>query len=155
MPSFSPTILVTTPPLLITMAGGITYEEFVFMLGVLNLQVRQLFIESQDGQQVDNNLKYHILDSSGLTSQNTLKPRKDPYQRQNSLYFRPEKGNVLLNGLSTLSFDLLPNQTVSFTLCVDQSDPTTLSPGTLQDNFIIEPEQLGNYARFKNLKTCL
>lgn len=153
MPSFSPTILVTTPPLLITMSGGITYEEFTFMLGVLNLQVEQFFIESQSNQQVDANLQYNILDSSGLQQQYTLKPRRDPYQKQSSLYLVPEKGSVLLNGLSILAFNLLPSEIVSFTLCVEQSDPTTFSPGTLPDNFAADADTLGNYRRFKQ-QTC-
>jgi hypothetical protein len=139
------------------MAGTISYAEFSFMLGVLNLNVRRIFIESQSGQQLDANLQYTIFDSTGQSAQNTLKPRKDPYQRQNSLYFKPPEGQagILLNGLSTIAFNLAPRQLVSLTLCTDQADPRSAAPGTNIDNFTLHQDELGNYDRYQQFKDCL
>lgn len=151
MATYSPVITSGTPLLQVSMAGGISYAELLYMLGTLNLAVNKFFIESRSGNQVNTNMQYTIYDSNGQAVQNTLKPRKSPYQRQNSLVFSPPKGNaaVILNGLSSLSFNLQPMDMVSLTLCVDQTDPTSMAPGKLVDNFTAPPDTLGNYSQWK------
>ena len=120
------------------------------MLGILNLHVRSFFLETQDGAQIDSNLGYQIIDATGTASQNTMKPRKDPYQRQNSLSFVPEGPDpVVLNGLSTVTFNLLAQQSLTMTLEVSEVEPRTLAPGRLKDNFASVPDPYGNFARFQ------
>lgn len=150
MPTFSPTILPGPPDVQATMAGGITYEEFIFMLGILNLHVRSFFLETGEGAQIDANLAYQIIDASGIANQNTMKPRKDPYQRENSLNFVPQGPDpVVLNGLSNVTFTLLAQQLLTMTLEVNEVEPRTLAPGRLKDNFASIPDPYGNFARFK------
>jgi hypothetical protein len=155
MATFSPTFIFSTPPLQITMAGEITYEEFANMLGILNLLVRSLFIEAETGDQVNAGMFYNIYDSSGLAHQETLKPRKDPYQKQNSLYLQSSHGPILLNGLSYISFNIGPLQTISMTICVNQIEPTNLEPGKLIDNFSFRAGNPDAYDRYKEFKECL
>ena len=155
MSTFSPTLIFSTPPLQISMAGEITYEEFANMLGILNLKVRRLFIEAQTGDQVKEPMFYNIYDSTGLANQETLKPRKDPFQKQNSLYLVSSNGPIVFNGLSYLSFNLAPLQNVSLTMCVHQIDPTNLAPGQLTDNFSFRPGNPDANNRYNQFKDCL
>ncbi len=155
MSTFSPTFIITSPPLQVSMAGEISYQEFSNMLGILSLQIRGLFIEAQTGDQVDANMFYNIYDSNGLASQEILKPRKDPYQKQNSLHLQSSHGPIIFNGLSYLTFNLAPQQNMSLTLCVNQIEPTSLDPGKLTDNFSFRPGNPDAYDRYQQFKECL
>lgn len=157
MSTFAAIITNGIPPLQITMAGAITYDELVFMLGVLNLRTRKIFLESASGPQIDTNIQYTTLDSNGVASQDSLKPRKDPYQKQDSLYFKPSPGNgpIVFNGLSYLSFNILPLQLLTMSFCVDQTDPTTMAPGRNLDNFSFETPALSRLGLFNQMKDCL
>lgn len=149
MPVFTPTILAGPPDVQASMAGGITYEEFATMLGTLNLFVAAFFVEAPTGSQVDTNLGFSIFDASGTATSDVIKPRKDPYQFQNSLQFTGASQPVVLNGNSSLQFNLQPGQLVTMTLLTDEVDPRSLDPGRLVDNFAHAPDMLGNFARFK------
>ena len=145
-------ILPGPPDVQITMAGGITYEEFNFMLGILNLDIRQFFLEAQIENQLDTNLAYNILDSSGVQTSNTMKPRKSPYQYQNSLAFKPAADQpAVLNGLSSISFNLYPLQTMTMTLLVNEVGPAQVAPGRLKNNIATVEDTLGNFKRFQRL----
>lgn len=154
MPTFSVAILPGPPDIQVSMAGGISYEEFANMLGPLSLRIRRFFVESQNNPQVIGNLGYTIFDATGPQNTDSIKPRKSPYQYQNSLEFSASgAGEVVLNGNSHISFNLLPAQLLTMTLETDEISPQTLTPGRLQDNFSVIPDTLGNFAEFKRRLT--
>lgn len=119
------------------------------MLGTLNLFVSTFFVEAPTGQQLDTNLGFSIFDASGTASSDVIKPRKDPYQSQNSLQFKGAAQPVVLNGNSNLGFNLQPGLLVTMTLMTDEVDPKSLDPGRLVDNFENVPDTMGNFRAFK------
>lgn len=151
MSTYAPIITNSIPPLQVSMAGGISYNEFVYMLGVLNLNIREFFLET-GAAQINQNYQYTSFDSTGNANQHAVKPRKDPFQKQNSQYVKPGSEAVVLNGLSYLSFNLLPRQMLSMILSVDQTDPGSLSPGRNLDNFTLPDLAINNIEKFEQQK---
>lgn len=151
MSTYAPIITSSIPPLQVSMAGGISYNEFVYMLGVLNLQVKDFFLET-GAAQINQNYQYTAYDSNGNANQHPLKPRKDPYQQQNSQYVNAGAAPVIFNGLSYMQFNILPRQLLSMILCVDQTDPVSLAPGRNLDNFSRPDLALNDIALFTQRK---
>ena len=88
---------------------GITYNQFLQSLGSDVYNAYTLYLASQNAAQLTNPLTFFILDANGNKNYETLPPTIDPYQFVNAIFYNPEKGLVILNGNSGLTFDVLPN----------------------------------------------
>jgi hypothetical protein len=118
----------------ISIAGALTYGEFLYMLGTLNFKLKSIFIEAKSIAQVNQPYRYTIRDSTGTHDGLSLKPKVDPNQQQPSLLLVPS-GDLILNGFGYLSFTILPEERLSLRLDAWESSSKDVGPNNLVNNF--------------------
>ena len=74
--------------------------------------MKRVYLFSTNIKQINGVVSYQIYDVNGKQSIQSLTPTVDPYQTQNSLFYDIDGKDVILNGQSSLAFDLLPNVTL-------------------------------------------
>jgi len=89
--------------------SGVSYNQFLQSLGRDVYLAFTLYFASQNSAQLTTPITFFILDANGNKKYETLSPTIDPYQFVNAIYYNPEKGLVVLNGNSGLTFDILAN----------------------------------------------
>lgn len=143
---YSPVITTNgIPAVSVTMAGNVTYQEFLNSLSQWNYQVKELYIRATTNDQLSQSIKYNIYDTTGGQFNTVVTIEVDPYQYQSAQVIDLKDKGILLNGQSSLSFNLLPNETVKLVLYTN-----VVSVGgqnTLLDNFNMQ----GGYDLLKNL----
>ena len=112
MPTISPTIINNTTPAVTIVGGNISYDEIRRSLGDYVYYVKRVYLFSTNIKQINCVVSYQIYDVNGKQSIQSLTPTVDPYQTQNSLFYDIDGKDVILNGQSSLAFDLLPNVTL-------------------------------------------
>jgi hypothetical protein len=112
MPQISP--VVTTAPMVLvdTQEGSVTYDEILASLGTMVYGAELIYIYSQSNQQIAQPFYYQHTDIDGRADQTYLPFTIDPYQDQSSLYYETNKDEIVFDGLSSLTFNLLPNSSV-------------------------------------------
>lgn len=152
------TATVTTnndpPAIQAFMVGSLSYLDFVNALSALVYKVKQIFLEAQSNKQILEPLSYNQIDSNGNAYANNLKPRIDPYQYRSSLLQKADNFEVVLNGLSSLSFNLLPGEMVGISLCTDRKSFFDALDAVSKNNFKRIDDNLGNLELFENYKDC-
>lgn len=134
MPTFSPTIVVNNnPSVSITMVGTISYQEFLNILGIEVYKINQLVLESIGFDQLRQPYAYGIFDANGIQSQEVIKPRPDPYQKQPTIYLCLKDKDFILNGQSSLAFNILPNENLTIEIDSQEKSISDLSPDYLSN----------------------
>lgn len=108
MPLFPVTITITTTPAVSVTSTNVTYDEIRRSLGDYVYLVKQVYLLSNNLQQINGVVKYRHYNVDGNIEIENLTPTVDPYQHQNSLFFKTDQFNVVLDGQSNLNFNLLP-----------------------------------------------
>jgi hypothetical protein len=150
VPTFSPTIITNTTPAVTTVGGNITYDEIRRSLGDYVYYVKRVYMFSSNIKQINEVMSYQIYDVNGQQSIQSLTPTLDPYQRQSSLFYSLNDKDVILNGQSSLTFDLLPNVTLKiefFTNRLAKKDALDL---ITPNNFKTLESAMGNYTFFED-----
>ncbi len=150
MPTLSPTIITNTTPAVTIVGGNITYDEIRRSLGDYVYYVERVYMFSNNIKQINEVVAYQIYDVNGKQSIQSLTPTVDPYQTQNSLFYDIDEKDVILNGQSSLAFDLLPNVTLKlefFTNRLAKKDALDL---ITPNNFTILESAMGNYTFFED-----
>jgi hypothetical protein len=113
MPTVSPTISTAAPLITITtQEGGVTYDQILASLGSMVYGAELIYIYGATNQQIAQPFYYVHTDVNGNADEKYLPFAIDPYQDQPSLYYESNKTEVVFDGKSSLTFDLLPNSTV-------------------------------------------
>ncbi len=148
---YAPTVIAdSTGPLTIQMVGALTYNEFLNSLGILFFSVNAIFIEANSTSQVRKKITYNIVESGGNAYQVTLTPAIDPNQNQPALLLENKIGPIILNGMSELTFDILPNETVYLTMCMDRRSVNDFMNYLSKSNFQRGADPLGNLELFND-----
>jgi len=156
MPSYSPTITVSsTPALQISMAGGVTYEEFLSSLGQFVYKVNSYFLQCQSLQQLQQAIAYNIFDSSGNVLAQAIIQNPDPYQYTASIVQDLKDMGIILNGQSTISFNVLPGEFITMSLCTVQVSNQDELNRMHEDNFEQADDSNGNLQLFEDYSNCL
>lgn len=79
-----------------------------------------IYIQSNNTQQLLQGLSFRSYDANGDVKTFINTTTVDPYQYQNSLFVKPTFKDVVLNGRTSINFNLLPNETVNFVFYVNQ-----------------------------------
>jgi hypothetical protein len=143
---------VNPPDIQVQMVGAITYEEFTAIVGTVDFKLKQLFLEAQSNAQILQPINYNIIDSDGRQYNNTLKPKIDPYQYRSSLIQPTDAFQVILNGLSSLGFNLLPNENVTLSLISDKASFYDALDQVSKNNFKRIDDDLGNLQLWDSFK---
>jgi hypothetical protein len=113
MPTVSPTISTAAPLITITtQEGGVTYDQILASLGSMVYGAELIYIYGASNQQIAQPFYYTHTDVNGNADQKYLPFAIDPNQTQTALYYESNKTEVVFDGLSSLTFDLLPNSDV-------------------------------------------
>ena len=150
MPTISPTIINNTTPAVTIVGGNISYDEIRRSLGDYVYYVKRVYLFSTNIKQINGVVSYQIYDVNGKQSIQSLTPTVDPYQTQNSLFYDIDGKDVILNGQSSLAFDLLPNVTLKlefFTNRLAKKDALDL---ITPSNFKTLASAMGNYTFFED-----
>lgn len=156
MASFTPVITInTTPSLQVTMAGAVTYQEFLNSLGqfVYWLEVYQMQCNSIN--QLQEELEYFIYNVDGTIFRQTIVPNVDPFQYAVSLRNNVKDMGIILNGQSSIAFTILPNETIQLILCTKQVSNQDALNFINKNNFKRVDDIVGNLKLFVGYKSCL
>jgi hypothetical protein len=113
MATISPTISTAAPIVTIdTQESGVSYDQILASLGTMVYGAEMIYIYGATNQQIAQPFYYVHTDVNGNADQKFLPFSVDPFQTQTSLYYETTKEQIVFDGLSSLSFDLLANSTV-------------------------------------------
>ena len=110
MATISPVVSTAAPIITITtQENAITYDQILASLGTMVYGAELIYIYGASNQQIAQPFYYVHTDVNGNADQKYLPFAIDPNQSQTSLYYETNKEQIVFDGLSSLSFDLLPN----------------------------------------------
>jgi len=108
--------------------------------------IYSMYIKSNTSEQLLQGLNFRTYDANGdiksFINTNTI----DPYQYQNSLFVKPISKNIVLNGRTSINFNLLPIENVNFTFFVNQISNSDFlkETGFLDDYFFKQQHEYLN-----------
>jgi len=125
--AFIPPVITPTPPVisivmpnvstanpLQVQGSGVTYAQFLQSLGKYNYGAEFFYLSSTSYFQIGQVFSYNHFDANGNSVSVALPFTVDPYQSQPAVYYETESDQIILTGLSSLSFNVLPKTTIYF-----------------------------------------
>ena len=113
MATISPVVSTQVPIITIdTQEGGVTYDQLLASLGSMVYGAELMYIYGASNQQIAQPFYYVHNDVNGNADQKYLPFTIDPYQDQTALFYESNKKEVVFDGKSSLTFDILPNSNV-------------------------------------------
>ena len=115
-----PTITNTITPVIslsmpVQLEGvGTSYNQFLQSLGKYNYGVEFFYMASTSYRQIGQPVYYNHFEANGNSVTTFLPFTVDPYQSQPTMYYETEPDQIILTGLSSLQFFVLPNTSVFF-----------------------------------------
>lgn len=100
--------------------GATTYEELVNSMGSFLYEVKKVYLRADTNEQLLEPLGFYQFDVNGNIEQYSQIVTVDPFQYQTASIFSLTKEDVVLNGRTSLSMSLLPNEQVSLILYVNE-----------------------------------
>jgi len=79
-----------------------------------------IYLQSNSPEQLLQGLNFRTYDVNGDIKSFINTTVIDPYQYQNSLFVKPISDKIVLNGRTSINFNLLPSETVNFVYYVNQ-----------------------------------
>lgn len=134
MGSYSATVVLGSPSVSVTLANGVTYQQFLNSLGSYVYWFDVIYLWTTNGNQINQPILYNYTDTNGNAKTLTVSPTKDPYQYSPALYINIKDLDIVIDGNSTVQFNLLPNTTLKFKLYGDVMSVNLLH-GDKQSNF--------------------
>lgn len=106
-------VISVAMPLQVT-GSGVTYAQFLQSLGKYNYGAEYFYMSATNYQQVGQPVYYNHFDANGNSVTTFLPFAVDPYQSQPSIFYETEPDQIILTGLSSLSFNVFSGATVYF-----------------------------------------
>jgi len=96
-----------------------------------------IYLQSNSPEQLLQGLNFRTYDVNGDIKSFINTTVIDPYQYQNSLFVKPISDNIVLNGRTSINFNLLPSESTNFIFYVNQLANAYLlkETGLLDDYF--------------------
>jgi len=118
-------------------SSGVSYNQILASLGTMVYGVGFIYMSSSSYTQVAQTFQYLHFSSNGNQLVTYLPFVIDPYQNQPAIYYETNEDEIILDGFSSLTFSLEPNQIVYFkayTLVVSNSlELNNLNDDAFQD----------------------
>jgi len=146
MSVYSATI-TTTPAVTITLANGVTYQQFLNSLGAFVYWFDVIYLWTNTPAQIPQPILYNYTDVNGNAKVLSIIPTTDPYQFSPALYINIQNFDIVVDGNSTVQFNLLPNATLKFKLYGDAMSVSALQ-GDKNDNFTELAKTIGDASFF-------
>lgn len=80
-----------------------------------------MYLQSNSPEQLLQGLNFRSYDVNGEIKSFINTTTIDPYQYQNSLFVKPISDKIVLNGRTSINFNLLPSENVNFVFYVNQT----------------------------------
>lgn len=159
MPSYSPTItLNNNPAISVTMAGNLTYNEFVTSLGCYIYLVNSMYMQAYDFQQLNQTATYTAFDATGYLFSNAIPMVPSPYQFQPTILLESPTFAMVLNGRSNVAFNIDPGERVQMVMLTDEISFSGMLDTVSANNFQLGKQiddDLGNLELFEHYKTTI
>jgi hypothetical protein len=96
-----------------------------------------IYLQSNTPQQLLQGMNFRTYDVNGEIKSFINTTTIDPYQYQNALFVKPISDDIVLNGRTSINFNLLPTETVNFVFYVNQTANSYLlkEPSFFDDYF--------------------
>ncbi len=96
-----------------------------------------IYLQSNSPDQLLQGMNFRTYDVNGDVKSFINTTTIDPYQYQNSLFVKPISDDIVLNGRTSINFNLLPTETVNFVFYVNQTANSYLlkEPSFFDDYF--------------------
>lgn len=99
---------------------GTSYESILNSMGSFVYGVDSVYLKANSNSQILNGFTIEQYDVSGYIKSFEQKPTIDPYQYQNSVFFKLAKEGVVLNGQTTFDLNVLANEVIYMVIYTDQ-----------------------------------
>lgn len=126
------------------MAGAVTYEEFLNSLGRDFYRWKAFYLLATSFNQLQEFLNYKITDANGNEYVEKINVEIDPYQRQKAYAKDVSDRKIILNGLSSLSFNIGPLESVMIDMCMDSVKITQVMNYFSKSNYKRADDMLKN-----------
>jgi hypothetical protein len=96
-----------------------------------------IYLQGSSPEQLLQGMNFRTYDVNGEIKNFINTTTIDPYQYQNSLFIKPISDDIVLNGRTSINFNLLPTETVNFVFYVNQTANSYLlkEPSFFDDYF--------------------
>jgi hypothetical protein len=100
-----------------------------------------IYLQSNTQEQILQGLNFRSYDVNGDIKTFLNTTTIDPYQYQNSLFLKPLNKDIVLNGRTSINFNLLPSETINFVFYVNQTaNPYLLKEPSLFDEYFFKQQ---------------
>jgi hypothetical protein len=100
-----------------------------------------IYLQSNTPKQLLQGLSFRAYNVNGDIKSFINTTLIDPYQYQNSLFVKPVRNDIVLNGRTSINFNLLPNETVNFVFYVNQlANPYLLKEPSMFDDYFFKQQ---------------
>ena len=106
-------------------------------MGSFLYQIFYIYLQGNSPEQVLQPISFRTYDVNGEIKSFINVTTIDPYQYQNSLFVKPISDDIVLNGRTSINFNLLPSETTNFVFYVNQTANSYLlkEPSFFDDYF--------------------
>jgi hypothetical protein len=99
---------------------GTPYFEIQNSMGSYLYGIDFIYLQANSTEQVLQGLGFRSYDVNGDIDKFINTVTVDPYQYQNSVFFKPIRSDIVLDGRTSINFNLLPNEIVNFIFYVTE-----------------------------------
>ena len=147
-----PFTVINTPPASVTVTmANYSYEEFLNSLGSYVYLVDKMYLYSLDSNQINQVMLFTKYDANGNQYYNNLTPQIDPFQENsNSYLFATKQNDLILDGLSRLSFMLFSNQVLVIDIYAERRSIPEYLDNVTENNYIQVETAMGIKNLFEN-----
>lgn len=125
----------------ITSNKGTPYFMIQNSMGSFQYGVNEIYIQSNTTQQLLQGLSFRSYDVNGDIANFLNTTTVSPYQYQNSLFLKPIRNDIVLDGRTSISFNLLPSENVNFVFYVtEQANVMFLKEPSLLDDYFFKQQ---------------
>jgi len=139
-----PIIVFTTPVSITTDTSSLTYQQLLSTLNYTVYDVKKLTIQAQSINQVSKPYQAKRITPDGRVSQYNLPVFIDPSQYQAVVDLAVEEMAMIITLLFTLSFTILPGESISFEFDCDSYSPSYWLNQSDKEKNNLAPEIINN-----------
>lgn len=126
----------------ITSNKGTAYPLIQESMGSYQYGIDEIYIQSSTTQQLLQPLIFRNYDSNGTISVTVDVTTVNPYQKQSSIFIKPTKKNLVLDGRTSINFTLLPNEDENIIFyTTEQSNAYALKEPTFFDDYFFKQNE--------------
>jgi hypothetical protein len=99
---------------------GTPYFVIQNSMGSFVYGVDEIYLQANSAEQLLQGLSFRSYDVNGDVNNFINTTTVDPYQYQNSIFVKPIRNDIVLDGRTSINFNLLPSETINFVFYVSE-----------------------------------